>query len=179
MKKYIRLISLLIITILFACENYIESDVINTCFSKNDLGVKFKTLSDSEHQFEIEALKSGELNNFNPIKIRVKNKFKISSGKVSVEEGAKYKLKLILSDNSAKLLLFYSFWESSITELKYQTFNGENGNPPQSKTQESFHGSKTFEEIFTIKENENYIMIRMFCEKGEVIINEMSIEKLN
>lgn len=178
MKKYLIIISLFIIPIFFGCENYIESDVINECFSKNDLDIKFKTLSDSEHQFEIEVLKSENSNYFNPIKIKVENKFKISSGKISVVEGEKYKLRLVLRDNSANPLLFYSFWESSITELRYRTFNGENGNPPQSKTQEFFNETRIFEEIFTINKNENFIIIRLFCEKGEVTINEISIEEM-
>ena len=163
---------------LFGCENYVESDVINECISKNDLGIKFKVLVNNEYQYSTEKLIENNPKSHTPIRIKIENKFLISSGLVPVNEGKKYKLRMILSENSAEPILLYSFWESSITQLRYRTFNGKNGNPPKSITQESFSESKIFEEIFNINKNENFLMLRLFCERGEVTINDLSIEEI-
>ena len=160
---------------------YTYGDISCTFFIDEDFRVykvfydwlmSFKVQNDGDHEYKIKTGAEGQL------EIDVGNRFSLSSGQVPVVPGKKYKLFIKMKNRSANPVFLYSFWESSITQSRNYTFAGENGNPPTAETKELFSEWKSFEEVFQTMENEKFLVIRLYSEKGNFSLGEISIEEV-
>lgn len=163
----------LIFTSLFicGCEKYNESDEINGLIKPNDLSINMK-IEDGDYTIEKETDKEY------CVKIDISDVFSLRSECV-IEPGKQYKLSFTLKNIDADPVISYSFWKEPVTSLRHCTFNGENGNPPSSKTQEIYNDWVTFEEIFETQEGEDSLMITLHSAEGLFYIKEISIEELS
>jgi len=159
------------------CENYISCEEINSLFVKNDLDIEFKVLQNKYYIYEFETFKDNR-DGKNYLLIDVENKFSVSSNRIPIKADKSYKLIITLRNDSADPLLLYSFWEDSLKESRYFTLAGENGNPPESETQNINKEWVSYEETFRAQENENFIMIRIYSNKGTFSIKDISIEEM-
>lgn len=178
MKHGYFLFFILFFVIALNCENYVEFDKVEGVISKNDLSIKFEILDNRQHQYEIDKVEGEKFGHNYHLEILVKNKFSLSSGEIKIQAGKKYKLSLTMKNLGANPVLLYSFWKMPKTSLRQNTFAGENGNPPNSKTKEYFDEWKTFEETFETREGEDALMIRLYAEKGSFAIGDFSIEEI-
>lgn len=176
-RAYLFLVLFLILISLFigGCEKYNESDEINNIIKNNDLSINMK-IEDGGHT--IEKIVESDTDEDACLKIDVTDDFSMR-GKSDIKPGKKYKLSFTLKNIDADPVISYSFWKEPVTSLRHYTFNGENGNPPSSKTQEIYNDWVTFEEILETKEGEDSLMITLLCGEGLFYINEISIEELS
>jgi hypothetical protein len=168
---------ILIVLLFSGCENYTPCKELNSLFVKNDLDIEFKVLQNREHKYGLTTL-TDNLDDKEYLLIDVENNFSVSSNRVSVTPGKVYKLSIMIKNESADPLVLYSFWKDSITESRYFTLAGENGNPPISETQNINKDWVSYEETFQTQENEKFIMIRIYSNQGVFNIKDISIEEI-
>ena len=164
---------ILAMLLLSGCENYAESPEINGLIKKNDLSINMKALDDSSG-FIIEKIYENDDEYY--LKIDVTDTYSLR-GEAPITPGEKYILSFTLKNIDADPVICYSFWEKPKTSLRHYTFNGENGNPPSSDTQESYDWT-TFEETFTTLEGEDSFMLTLHSGEGTFYIKEINIENV-
>lgn len=176
MKKasiFLVLFLVFISSFISGCEKYNESDEINGLLKSNDLSMNMKI---EDGDYTIEKVYENETDKEYCVKIDVSDVFSMRSTCV-IEPGKKYKLSFTLKNIDADPLISYSFWKEPVTSLRHYTLNGENGNPPSSKTQEIYNDWVVFEEIFETKVGEDSLTISLRCEEGLFYIKEIHIEE--
>lgn len=162
--------------ILCGCEKYTESDEINDLMKTNDISIVMKV--DNSDSFTITKTYEDDAKTEYFINIDVMDTFSMR-GEVDIEPGKEYNLSFTLKNVSADPVISYSFWKKPITSLRHYTFNGEDGSPPSSTTQEFYDDWVTFEETFETKENEDSLTITLHCAKGLFCIKNISIEEIS
>ena len=165
----------LLLLSLSACSNYVESVEINDVLSVNDIQITL-TVKDNADGYSI--LKITEADGSSYVKIEVADEFSLR-GEAAIKPGDRYRLSLTVMNNDADPVISYSFWKLPVTSLRHYTFNGENGNPPSSVTQESYTKWTTFDETFETREGEDSFLMTLLSFKGTFYIKDISIELLD
>jgi hypothetical protein len=176
MKK-LKLICLVILPVLatmllIGCERYTQSDEINSLIKKNDLSLNMKA-GDYPGSFTMEKI--SESGDSYCLKIDVLDTCSLR-GESPIKPGKKYKLSFTMKNIDASPVINYSFWEKPETSLRHYTLQGENGNPPSSKTREVYENWTTFEEVFETRQGEDSFMLTLHSGKGTFYIREINIE---
>ncbi len=154
------------------CEKYTESDEINGLIKKNDLSINMKVGDDADG-FTMEKIYESGDDYY--LKIDVTNTYSLR-GEAGIKPGDEYTLSFILKNIDADPVICYSFWEKPKTSLRNYTFQGENGNPPYSETQELYDEWVTFKETFKTHEGEDSFMLTLHSGEGTFYIKEINIE---
>jgi len=173
--KRVEILSLFFtITIIFGCEKMVKIDEIDDVISENDLGIELKI--DTNKDFEIQRIAENETSDYY-LKIIVADEFYLR-GKTEIENNKKYKLSVTMKNDNANPIISYSFWKGLKTSLRNYTLDGENGNPPTSKTQEIHSDWVTFDEYFEAQEGEESFMITLFSENGTFYLKDLNIQEI-
>jgi hypothetical protein len=154
------------------CEKYTESGEINGLIKENDLSINMKA-EDVLNGFTLE--KMNESDNDYYLKIDVSKTYSLR-GEAAIIPGNIYRLSFTLKNINADPVINYSFWKSPKTSLRHYTFQGENGNPPTSETQEFYDEWITFEETFETLEGEDSFLLTLHSNAGTFYIKEIKIE---
>ena len=173
-SKLVFVVMFLVLAILLVtgCEKYTESDEINGLMKENDLSINMKVGDDSDG-FTIEKIyESGD---DYCLKIDVTDTYSLR-GEAAIKPEDKYKLSFTLKNIDADPVINYSFWKKPKTSLRHYTFQGENGNPPSSETQELYDDWVTFEETFETREGEDSFLLTLISGEGTFYIKEINIE---
>jgi hypothetical protein len=111
------------------------------------------------------------------LKIGVSGEFTLR-GEAGIEPGKKYRLTVTLRNESADPLVHYSFWESSVITKRHFVLGGQDGDPPESATQEVREDWATFEETFEAEGEEKSFMLSLHSGKGIFYLKEIRIEEI-
>ena len=168
--------ALITIFLLTGCEKYSVADDINEIIDKNDLSIEMKVKTDTG-EYTIERIDS-KTQEEDFLQITVEDTFSLR-GEAPITPGNKYKLSITMKNIDADPLINYSFWKKPITSLRYFTFQGKNGNPPSSLTQNIDEDWVTYEESFDTSEDEDSLMIVLHCGKGTFLLKQISIEQMD
>jgi len=180
MKRFViaaLVLCLVSLSVLCGCEGYTASDTIHGIVTKNDLSVEMKVEHGPGHQFTVETCGEEDDEAESCLKISVENEFSLR-GEAKIEPGKKYRISFTLKNESADPLICYSFWKMPVTSKRYFVLAGEDGNPPESKTQQTSGKWVTYSEMFEVQEGEDAFVLSLRSQKGVFYIKEIIIEEI-
>lgn len=179
MRKTVIIIPVLaavfVLLLIISNEKLTGAEDINRLITINDLSIVMKM--DNSLKNTISKVYENDAASDYYLKIDVSEELSMR-GEAVTEPGKRYRLSFTLKNIDADPVISYSFWRKPVTSLRHFTFRGENGNPPNSATQEFYHDWVTFEEVFETKEGEDSFMLTLHCTKGIFFIREIRIEEI-